>query len=279
CIVIFPFAFLLAFIGAHSAWSADRLTILRKFDRGDFANGYMPPQGVYYDAASNALFGTTEYGGNKTCHEGDGCGVVFALTADSNRKLTTFTRLHIFEFNMKGGEDGDGGGNVVLDGAGSLYGTAQMGGDPNCAGTLGCGIVYMLEAPLLGKAKPKEQILHVFENSDGLGPYGRLLIDGSSGALYGATYGGGTNGLGTVFKLAPNANKTKWEFSVLYNFQQSPDGYSPTASLIMDSQNRLYGTTRYGGKGENPGFGTVFSLRPVNGGWKEHTLFDFHPHA
>lgn len=275
-IAIFSFAFLLALTGVVPGQAAYNLTTLHKFDQfADFADGNLPATGVLYDAASGALFGTTASGGGGQCHEKNGCGIVFALTGDANGRLTRFVRLHVFRFAVKGGEDGDGGGSVVLDGAGNLYGTTQMGGDPACANGLGCGIVYMLEAPLLGSARPKERILHVFESSDGLGPYGRLLVDPDTGTLYGTTYGGGTAERGAVFRLTPNVNRTKWDFSVLYNFQDAPDGVSPTGALIMDSGGTLYGTTRYGGKSGSSGYGTVFSLQPANGGWKENILFDF----
>ena len=275
-IAIFPLALLLALAGVQTGEAQYNLTTLHQFDQfNDFANGSIPATGVWYDAASDALYGTTAEGGNRRCHESFGCGVVFALTTDGNGRHTNFVRLHVFTFNVNGGEDGDDPGTVVLDGARNLYGTAQMGGDPGCDNGLGCGIVYVLEAPLLGNAKPKERILHIFENGDGLGPYGRLLVEPKTGTLYGTTYGGGTASHGTVFSLTPNAKRTKWDFAVLYNFQDAPDGVSPTGALITDSEGTLYGTTRYGGKGDYSGNGTVFSLHPVNGGWKEKIVFDF----
>ena len=279
-IAILPLSLFLAFAGVQTAGAAYNLTTLHKFDQfGDFANGNIPATGVFYDSATDALFGTTAWGGDHQCHEKVGCGIVFALTRDSKGALARFARLHVFRFNENGGSDGDDGGSVVIDGAGNLYGTTQMGGDPGCGNGLGCGIVYMLEAPLLEKAKAKQRILHVFKGGDGNGPFGRLLIDANSGALYGTTYGGGTAGRGTVFSLTPTAGRTKWEFATLYNFQASPDGDSPTGALIMDSKGSLYGTTRYGGKGSYSGYGTVFSLTPVNRGWKEKILYDFRSHT
>jgi uncharacterized repeat protein (TIGR03803 family) len=221
------------------------------------------------------VFGNTAYDGDPTYHNGNGCGTFFALTTDSNGRLTTFTRLHVFEFNQKGGEDGDTPEAVVPDSAGNLYGTAQMGGDANCQNGLGCGIVFMLGAPLFGNGNPKERVLHVFENSDGRGPVGRLLLDPNSGALYGTTYGGGSTGYGTVFKLTPNAKKTRWEFTVLYNFNGSPDGAYPVASLIVNGQGVLFGTTQYGGTGKGFGNGTMFSLESQNGTWNEQVLLQF----
>ena len=47
-------------------------------------------------------------------------------------------------------------------------------------------------------------------------------------------------------------------FTTLFSFNNS-DGANPQASLIMDAQGNLYGTTSYGG---TYGFGTVFKLDP-----------------
>ena len=72
------------------------------------------------------------------------------------------------------------------------------------------------------------------------------------GNLYGTTFGGGADGAGVVFKLAPNGTET-----VLYSFTGGNDGSSPYAGLIMDKKGNLYSTTDKGGA---DGFGTVFKL-------------------
>jgi uncharacterized repeat protein (TIGR03803 family) len=54
--------------------------------------------------------------------------------------------------------------------------------------------------------KSKEAVLHNFgSGTDGTYPYAGLVRD-SAGNLYGTTYGGGTSGLGTVFKIEPACN-------------------------------------------------------------------------
>jgi uncharacterized repeat protein (TIGR03803 family) len=51
----------------------------------------------------------------------------------------------------------------------------------------------------------------------------------SAGNLYGTTAGGGTTGLGTVFKLGTKGNET-----VLYNFTgANGDGANPNAGLVL----------------------------------------------
>jgi uncharacterized repeat protein (TIGR03803 family) len=75
-----------------------------------------------FDAAGN-LYGTTIQGGNlNAC--GDGCGVVFKLSPAAGGAWTE-TLLHTFT----GGSDGSlPQAGVILDSAGNLYGTAQVGG-------------------------------------------------------------------------------------------------------------------------------------------------------
>ena len=205
-----------------------------------------------------------------------GCGTVFALTTDVRGKLTILQVLHTFSFNVSGSGDGDLPGGLTFDGVtDNLYGTTQVGGDAICNGGLGCGTIYMLKGPLLGGARPKEVILHTFEGTDGIGPYGRLLIDDHSGTIYGTTYGGGDSGHGAIFRLAPNSKRTKWAFTLLYSFAGSPDGAYPAAPLAMDSRGNLYATTKLGGSARNSRRerGTAYELSSDR--HTESVLFDF----
>jgi len=72
---------------------------------------------------------------------------------------------------------------------------------------------------------------------------------------------------------------TSWaqSFSVIYNFQNSPDGATPVAGVTFDHQGNLYGTTERGGILDCPlsGCGTVFRLTPNSGGWTEQVLTRF----
>jgi uncharacterized repeat protein (TIGR03803 family) len=89
-------------------------------------------------------------------------------------------------------------------------------------------------------------------SSDGAGGSGLLDVGGT---LYGATRGGGTLGLGTVFALNPVTRVEK----VLYSFTGGNDGISPNGTLI-DVGGMLYATTANGGTFSE---GTVFSVDPV----------------
>src|ERR1019366_8256654 len=67
-----------------------------------------------------------------------------------------------------------------------------------------------------------------------------LLV--TSDVIYGTTFSGGTNNLGTVFSL--NTNGTG--FTPLYSFGFPPDGSNPKAGLILNGAT-LYGTAQTGG--------------------------------
>ena len=60
--------------------------------------------------------------------------------------------------------------------------------------------------------------------------------------------------------------------SVLYSFTGGTDGSQPNGSMVQDKAGNLYGTTFKGG---TDGYGTVFELSPVSGGWQETVLHSF----
>jgi uncharacterized repeat protein (TIGR03803 family) len=80
-----------------------------------------------------------------------------------------------------------------------------------------------------------------------------------AGNLYGTTvYGGGPNGCGVLYKLAPTT-KRKWKYTVLHTFGEGYDGCLPSGNLAIDSNGNLYGGTIFGGTSGN---GIVFELTP-----------------
>jgi uncharacterized repeat protein (TIGR03803 family) len=62
------------------------------------------------------------------------------------------------------------------------------------------------------------------------------LIQASDGNLYGATYNGGANGYGAIYKLT-----LAGQYTLLYSFPKSPN--SPPTALIEGSDGNLYGAT------------------------------------
>lgn len=213
------------------------LTVLYTFRGG--SDGSSPYAGLILDKEGN-LYGTTANGGNTDCF--NGCGTVFKLAPNG-----TETVLHRF----KGGNDGSYPvARLVADNEGNLYGTTVLSGSgANC--TNYCGTVFKL-AP-----DGTETILHAFQGgNDGESPYAGVIAD-RKGNIFGTTLLGGANGIGTVFKIAPDGTE-----SVLYAFT-SNIGANPEAGLIMDRRGNLYGTAITGGDNDcqiNYACGTIFEV-------------------
>lgn len=54
--------------------------------------------------------------------------------------------------------------------------------------------------------------------------------------LYGTTFSGGANNLGTVFKLTrPPPGQTQWTEAVLYSFKGGADGSRPLSGLMFEN--------------------------------------------
>jgi uncharacterized repeat protein (TIGR03803 family) len=200
-------------------------------------DGAIPAGLLARDSAGN-LYGTTSGGGTGKglCASFFlGCGTAFKLNA--NGKL-----LWSHSFNFTNGADPLAGLN--RDSAGSLYGTAVVGGDTKC-NQYGCGTVFELDPT------GKEKILHKFKGGDGMFPEGVLAKD-SAGNLYGTTQAGG---LGNIFKIDRMGSVT-----VLYTFTGEADGCYPIG-LILDGSDNLYGVTTGGGSAScGSGYGVVFEL-------------------
>lgn len=234
-------------------------TILYSFTGG--TDGAGPGGGLVLDKHGN-LYGTTPDGGKANGCGGNGCGVVYQLVRETGghwrqKVIHTFT----------GGKDGATGslGRLILDGAGNVYGIAELGGDVQC----GCGTVFKL-SPLAG-GKWKFAAIYDFTGVPDSGfPYGGLVSD-TKGSLYGTTYFGGSNGAGSVFQLTRVSSG--YNEHVLYSFQGLSDGGNPTSTLVFGSAGNLYGTSSAGG--DTSGDGVVFKLTPSGHTWKESVVHDF----
>jgi uncharacterized repeat protein (TIGR03803 family) len=153
------------------------------------ADGGIPAFDLVSDNSGNLYGTTTGYGKY-------GYGVVFRLDPNGNE-----TVLHAF----KESPDGAIPAGITMDASGDIFGTTGYGGDSNCGGGEGCGVVYELSTT----GHERERILHTFEGTDGQLPVGRLYID-TSGSVFGTTPSGGggtcTNGCGTVYELSPGSH-------------------------------------------------------------------------
>lgn len=239
--------------GANGEWTEK---VLHSFTGND---GSAPGGGLTFDGAGD-LCGTTHSGGAY------GFGTVFQLTRGANGKWKE-KLLHSFN-----GSDGAYPiGSLIVDAAGSIYGTTE-GGGAYCSGPFqGCGTVFQLTPDAHGKWA--EKVLHSFGNgSDGVLPSGGLVFD-PKGNMYGPTSQGGAQGGGAVFEMMPGA-KAKWKEKVLYSFGVTDNGGAvPCEGLIFDAAGNLYGTTTLGG---DNGVGNAFqlSLKP-NGKWVMKILHTF----
>jgi len=139
---------------------------------------------------------------------------------------------------------------------------------------LSLAIVLVAAVVATGSAQAQSYTPYVYSfpgTPGGAYPAGAgLVLDTSSGYLYGTTYYGGTQlcngsgGCGTVFKIDTNLNPA----SVLYSFPMyAGDGEYPYAGVVLDGSGNLYGTTVQGG---TYGAGTVFKL-----GTSEQVLHSF----
>jgi uncharacterized repeat protein (TIGR03803 family) len=123
-------------------------------------------------------------------------------------------------------------------------------------------------------AATEKQLYSFNSNSkSGMYPYASVISD-TAGNLYGTTLDGGASRDGEVFELVKPTGRGGWIQRILHSFaNDGTDGYRPYASLVMDGNGNLYGTTNEGG---SYGWGMVFELAPqAGGGWTETILHSF----
>jgi len=224
------------------------------------SDGSDPVGDLLYNSATGIVYGTTKTGGNgPNCAAG--CGTVFSIHSNG----TGYTVIYRFAGGTGDGANPQAG--LIIDGNGNLYGTTYDGG------THRLGTVFKLTP--VGGGKYRETILHSFAGSDGSHPLSRLARN-SAGTLFGTTFYGGANGLGTVFSLN-SANVEK----VLISFDGG-NGSHPRAGVVRDAAGDLWGTTAAGG---GAGLGVVFRLTLNGSTWSESFLHSFtgpdgaHPYA
>jgi len=199
-------------------------------------------------------------------------GLVGPFGGAHGQSLTT---LH--EFN---GADGSTPPGLTQGSDGNFYGVTYYGGtSTNCEG--GCGTVFRITPAGMfttlynfDSGNPLDLVNNPGAFTTGDNAFPQWLIQGSDGFFYGTASLGGTNGLGTVFRLNPDASSG---MTNLWQFGAPGDGIFPYR-LVQGSDGNFYGTTQYGGTGSNcyflsfSGCGTVFQITP-SGAYT--TLHDF----
>jgi uncharacterized repeat protein (TIGR03803 family) len=209
-------------------------------------DGQEPLGGLAIDASGN-LYGTTLYGG-VTCINGLTCGTVFEVSPSSDGTWTEMV-LHAFV-----GSDGFWPqSNLVSDAAGNLYGTTTRGGSYDD------GVVFSLSPSSSGWAI---NIVYAFtgRNGDGYGPQSGVVFD-SKGNLYGTTQFG-INTYGIVYELTP-ASGFPWTETLLHTFLNGTDGSWPVASVVVNREGTVYGTTQ-----GYLAYGNAFRLVNSSSGWQ-----------
>jgi uncharacterized repeat protein (TIGR03803 family) len=162
----------------------------------------------------------------------------------------TFTVLHSFD----GTHGGSPSGALVQGTDGNFYGPASIGG-PTGICSSGCGTLFKITP---GGALTT---IHDFNGRGGFYPIG-ALVQTPGGSFYGATAGGGNNGVkcyifkqsgcGTLFELTSGGS-----FTSLHSFDNS-DGNEPMG-LALGNNGNFYGVANSGGTDNN---GTVFETTP-----------------
>ena len=210
---------------------AQTFTVLHAFS--GFNDGGSPFAGLTKDAAGN-FYGTTFGGGVSNC------GTVFRLTRSGSGWI--LVPIHSFACPPSG----SGAyplSRVTLGPDGALYGATELGGESDN------GVAFRI-APQPTACRNvtcpwTETTLYEFlGGSDGSnGSWGDVVFD-AAGNLYGTTIGGGgglcVNGCGTVYELSPSNGF--WMENILYFFGQGTCCHWPTAGVIFDTSENLYGT-------------------------------------
>ena len=219
-------------------------------DVGTCLDGETPETNVVINSAGDIL-GTTAYGGS-----GNG-GTIFELTTGG-----VFATLYNFCSDAYPGYCNDGAapaGNLIIDGAGDLFGTTYSGGTSysNVNNTnwwyLGTIFEYNIagsEAVLYSFCTPDDGLVTC---SDAYHPLGLSYIGANTGTpydgaglLYGATAGGGVNAGGALFRFENGGDRERVLTSFCGNGACSSPSI-PQGNVTVISASKMYGTTELGG--------------------------------
>ena len=184
--------------------------------------GYTPT-GELSQGPDGFLYGTTTQGGTY------GDGTLFKIRPDGSdfSKLINFNRIVTGSVPAAG---------LLIASDGKIYGMTGSGGANNF------GAIFSI--------KPDGTNFNYVFSFDGINsgffPKGKLT-EGSDGSLYGMTYMGGVNAIGTIFKV----NKNGSGFHKMANLDESAK-YPVYGPLLESTPGNFFGMTSQGG--------------PVNGG-------------
>ena len=179
------------------------------------------PYGNLFEASDGKLYGVTKKGGvfNK--------GTLYQFDPITNEKVV--------KVNFKDNLGTFPGAGLIEPITGKLYGVA-VGGGAHIEGSL---FEYDITTEVI-------TVKASFNNTgNGGNPFG-LLLKGADGHLYGTTFEGGDNELGTVYRY----NLTTKTITKLVDFDGATMGQNPRSGLI-EVNNVLYGVTVNGGTNDD----------------------------
>ena len=258
-----------AFMLSAVASQAQTLTVLHSFTRA--TDGAYPQSGLGLGKDGN-FYGTTPAGGVNdvgmayrispsgtftnlyTFNDSTGAGPMAALVLGTDgyfygtttrgsgvgapngavfRMSSSGVVTNLFGINPNGSDGDAPWGALVQATDGNFYGT--MGGDGNTnSDRVFNGTVFRMTPSGLFTNLHRFVIGRQF---DGDTPVAGI-IQGKDGYFYGTTPWGGTNGVGTVFKISSTGT-----FTTIYNFSGGTDGGLPFSKLVQGSDGYFYSTT------------------------------------
>jgi len=197
-----------ALVPSGSTWT--RYTLF-SFDPAQAATQGSSPNGTLAIDSANNLYGTTQAGGTNNL------GVVYKLRPTSTPGK--FSERILYNFGGNGTQPFAG---VVLDSAGNLFGTTTAGGKNNA------GVIYQLSPTSTGAYQ--EKVIQAFKGTNGAVPYAGVILD-SQNYIYGTTFYGGANGMGTVYVANAHAALTTATVTSSLNPSKVGDGVTFTATV------------------------------------------------
>jgi uncharacterized repeat protein (TIGR03803 family) len=202
------------------------------------ADGAQPECALVADGAG-FFWGTTRIGG------AGGFGTIFKVDAVSGA-LTT-----VVEFTGTGGvaKGSQPRAALLRDGAGVFWGTTANGG------ALDLGTVFKFD-PATSAFTALVEFTGTNGGAQGASPLSVLADDGA-GSLWGTTDTGGSDNLGTIFKM----DKLSGALTTIVHFAGA-NGANPKAGLLADGTGNLWSTTGAGGATAG---GIVFRVNAATG--------------
>ena len=204
---------------------------------GAYLNGRFPAAGLV-QGTDGEFYGTNTLEGVRSPTGGFGDGTVFKISSGGDFQ-TLFTFYNSNDPNNP--EGADPRAPLVLDQDGSFYSTTYQGG------TETEGTIFRVTTSGV------QTNLYNFNHLNGSGgaPFGGLVL-GPDNNYYGMTEAGGSNNLGTYYRISHDG-----VFELLGNLTGAANGGQPFDEMVVASDGNLYGTTSTGG---SDGVGTIFQL-------------------